>query len=51
MIRGFDELFAATRPDFAPYYRELATREAHAPSTVLAADRLYHRGTAPTRAA
>ena len=51
VIRGFDELFDATEPDFAPYYRELAAREAYAPSTVLATDRVYHRGIAPTRAA
>jgi phenylalanine-4-hydroxylase len=51
VIRGFDELFAATAPDFAPYYRELRTREPYAPSTVLASDRVYHRGAAPTRAA
>jgi phenylalanine-4-hydroxylase len=51
VVRGFDELFEATEPDFAPYYRELAGREAYAPSTVLPADRVYHRGTAPSRAA
>jgi len=51
VIRGFDELFEATEPDFAPYYRELAGREAYAPSAVLPTDRVYHRGTAPSRAA
>ena len=51
VVRGFEELFEATEPDFAPYYRELAGREAYAPSTVLATDRVYHRGTAPSRAA
>lgn len=49
VVRGFDELFEATEPDFAPYYRELAGREAYAPSTVLPTDRVYHRGTAPSR--
>ncbi len=51
VIRAFDELFAATGPDFAPYYRDLRACEPHAPSAVLAVDRLYHRGIAPTRAA
>jgi phenylalanine-4-hydroxylase len=51
VIRGFGELFEATEPDFAPYYRELAKREAHAPSAVLETDRVYHRGSAPSRAA
>jgi phenylalanine-4-hydroxylase len=44
VIRGFEELFEATAPDFAPYYRELAKREAYAPSAVLEGDRVYHRG-------
>ena len=51
VIRGFDELFRATEPDFAPLYEKLEGREAHAPSTVLAADRVYHRGTNPVRRA
>jgi phenylalanine-4-hydroxylase len=51
VIRGFDELFAATEPDFAPYYAQLRARESLAPSTVLASDRVYHRGAAPPRAA
>ncbi|HUJ00494.1 MAG TPA: phenylalanine 4-monooxygenase [Usitatibacter sp.] len=51
VIRGFGELFAATEPDFAPYYRQLGAREPYAPSAVLASDRVYHRGAAPTRAA
>jgi phenylalanine-4-hydroxylase len=51
VVSGFDELFEATEPDFAPYYRELAGREAYAPSTVLPSDRVHHRGTAPSRAA
>ncbi len=41
VIRGFDELFAATAPDFAPYYAELRMLPAHAPSTVLASDRVF----------
>jgi phenylalanine-4-hydroxylase len=51
VIRGFDELFEATAPDFAPYYEALRGREPHAPSTVLATDRVHHRGIAPARAA
>jgi phenylalanine-4-hydroxylase len=51
VIRGFEELFRATEPDFAPYYAELRGREPYAASTVLATDRVYHRGIAPQRAA
>ena len=50
-IRDFRELFDATEPDFTPYYDTLRGREAHAPSTVLATDRVLHRGLAPARAA
>jgi phenylalanine-4-hydroxylase len=51
VIRSFKELFDATAPDFTPYYELLRSREPHAPSTVLASDRVYHRGAAPQRAA
>ena len=51
MIRGFDELFDATEPDFTPYYDTLRGREPHAPSAVLATDRVYHRGLSPVRVA
>jgi phenylalanine-4-hydroxylase len=51
VIRGFDELFAATEPDFAPYYRELGAREPHPASMLLASDRVYRRGASPSRAA
>ena len=44
VIRGFDELFAATEPDFTPYYAELRGREPYPASAVLPADRVYHRG-------
>jgi phenylalanine-4-hydroxylase len=44
VIRDFGELFAATAPDFTPYYDQLRGREPYAPSTVLATDRVYHRG-------
>jgi phenylalanine-4-hydroxylase len=51
VIRDFSQLFEATAPDFAPYYQALAGREAYAPATVLASDRVYHRGASPVRAA
>ena len=51
VIRDFEQLFEATEPDFTPYYDALRGREALAPSTVLASDRVYHRGIAPQRAA
>ena len=51
VIHGFDQLFEATAPDFTPYYESLRGREPHAPSTVLATDRVYHRGISPARAA
>ena len=51
VIRGFDQLFDATAPDFTPYYKQLRGREPHAPSAVLATDRVYHRGASPARAA
>ena len=47
VIRDFSELFDATAPDFTPYYEQLRGREAYSPSTVLATDRVYHRGVAP----
>lgn len=51
VIRDFEQLFEATAPDFSPYYDLLRGREPHAPSTVLAGERVYHRGLAPVRAA
>ena len=51
VIRDFQQLFDATAPDFAPYYDALQGREPHAPSTILATDKVYHRGIAPVRAA
>ena len=51
VIRDFRELFEATAPDFAPYYAQLKGREPHAPSAVLATDRVFHRGISPARAA
>jgi phenylalanine-4-hydroxylase len=51
VIRDFEQLFEATAPDFTPYYASLRGREPHAPSTVLATDKVYHRGRRPVRAA
>jgi len=51
VIRDFEQLFEATAPDFTPYYEQLRGRETYSPSTVLATDRVYHRGVAPSRAA
>ena len=51
VIRDFGQLFEATAPDFTPYYEQLRGREAHAPSAVLAADHVYHRGVSSARAA
>jgi phenylalanine-4-hydroxylase len=44
VIRNFRELFDATAPDFTPFYAALRSREPHAASAVLAADRILHRG-------
>ncbi len=44
-IRSFDELFDATRPDFTPYYAELAQQSDIEPATVLPTDRVLHHGT------
>jgi phenylalanine-4-hydroxylase len=41
VIRDFEQLFDATAADFTPYYAQLRGREPHAPSTVLATDRIY----------
>lgn len=40
VIGGFDELFAATRPDFAPIYEALTDLPEIAPDALLPADRL-----------
>ena len=51
VIRGFEQLFQATEPDFAPYYESLRGRQPHAPSAILAPDRVHHRGLGPAPAA
>src|SRR5690242_1345717 len=45
-IRGFDELFDATRPDFTPYYAELARQADIEAAAILPTDRVLHRGSA-----
>ena len=44
VIRSFDELFDATRPDFAPLYERLARRQVLTPDAVLSTDKLVRRG-------
>ncbi|MEO6104113.1 MAG: phenylalanine 4-monooxygenase [Pseudoxanthomonas sp.] len=45
VIRSFDELFDATRPDFRPYYEQLGTLPTIPAGDVLGGDRVFHRGT------
>jgi phenylalanine-4-hydroxylase len=44
VINGFEQLFDATRPDFRPYYLELAEQSSIPAGTVLADDKVYQRG-------
>jgi phenylalanine-4-hydroxylase len=44
VIRDFEQLFEATRPDFRPYYEQLAQQPTIPAGEVLAGDRVYHRG-------
>ena len=45
VIDSFEQLFEATRPDFTPYYQELASQADFEPGTLLPDDRILHRGT------
>lgn len=45
VIDDFAQLFDATRPDFRPYYAELAALESFPAGSVQAADRVFNRGT------
>lgn len=45
VIDSFEQLFDATRPDFTPIYARVASEPAVAAGEVLAADRVYARGT------
>jgi phenylalanine-4-hydroxylase len=51
VIRDFEQLFEATEPDFSPYYQQLKGKEPYPASAVLAADKVFHRGTANARRA
>lgn len=44
VIESFDRLFAATRPDFTPYYAELAHLTEIEPGAILPGDRVLHHG-------
>lgn len=46
VIGSFERLFEATRPDFTPYYKALATLEDLDPGAVLPEDRLLERSAA-----
>ena len=46
VIDSFEQLFGETYRDFAPVYDRLKTGPTHDPGTVLATDRVIHRGTA-----
>jgi phenylalanine-4-hydroxylase len=48
MIDGFEQLFAATRPDFAPIYPEIARLQEIPPDQILPGERFYGE---PSRAA
>ena len=45
VIDSFEQLMAATEPDFAPIYERLAREDAVPAGTVLAGDDVQHRGT------
>ena len=45
VIDDFQQLFDATRPDFLPYYAELAEQESIPAGEVQSSDRIVHRGT------
>jgi phenylalanine-4-hydroxylase len=47
VIDDFEQLFAATQPDFTPYYALLKGMSDLAPETVLPGDLLLQRGTKP----
>ncbi len=45
VINDFEQLFDATRPDFIPYYSELAKQDSIPAGSVLATDQAFNRGT------
>ena len=44
VIDSFEQLMQATEPDFAPIYARLANEASHPAGSVLADDRVFHRG-------
>jgi phenylalanine-4-hydroxylase len=44
VIDSFEQLFEATKPDFAPIYASLREQPAHAAGDVLVGDRVFTRG-------
>ncbi|HMK67756.1 MAG TPA: phenylalanine 4-monooxygenase [Stellaceae bacterium] len=44
VVRGFEELFDATRPDFTSYYRELESSPDLEPGQIVPTDRVLNRG-------
>ena len=44
VIDDFEQLFDATRPDFLPYYAELATQSSIPAGEILGTDKVFHRG-------
>ena len=44
VIDSFEQLFDATRPDFCPYYQQLAALPNIPAGDVLASDHVYQRG-------
>jgi phenylalanine-4-hydroxylase len=45
VIDGFEQLMAATKPDFVPYYQQLAAQPSIPAGEVLDTDNVIHRGT------
>ena len=45
VIRAFEELFEATRPDFTPYYRELESLPDIGSGEIVQSDKVIRRGT------
>ena len=45
VIDSFEQLFEATRPDFQPYYQQLAAQPTIPAGEVLASDAVFQRGT------
>jgi phenylalanine-4-hydroxylase len=44
VIDSYEQLMDATRPDFTPYYAELAQQDSVPAGTILQSDFVYHRG-------